>query len=39
MGLCDSAWVSLDGVGRDGLSEEETFMEPLNNTQELPCKE
>lgn len=25
--------------GRDGLSEEETFKEPLNNTKELPCKE
>lgn len=39
MDLCDGAWVSLDGAGRDGLSEEETFKEPLNNSKELPCNE
>lgn len=39
MGLLDSAWVPLVGVGRDGLSEEETFKELLNNTKEMPCKE
>lgn len=39
MGLLDSAWVSLVGVGQDDLSEDETFKEALNNTKEMSCKE